>query len=282
MARSPATGAPPQGDLRQTEQLAHPPSALRQTLGRLTALTTARLRFGNPPLGDRSPIGAGPLVIAAAIGSANIPKLAIHLLGAVPESATPVEWVARHGIVEPALRFLPEQIADECRAASPLTSLLDRPLDSQEAQVIGLAQKLLAHPAERLSLALHLARPVSDMKARVWRQTLLDVLRVGGDQERSFVLDVYEALRMHHWPKALEQLKAARAVIVDPVAASNDERLRDAVSVANFWGPLWRLERTDAQALRNRIYLEYEYREGLKLFRLYEKLIRGSSAGGIL
>lgn len=275
-ARGPLAGAPPQGDLRQAEQLAKPPDPLRQALGALTALTTARLRFGTPPLGDESAVSTDAMLIAAAIGSAGLPRLARVILGAVPAQAAPIDMVARHGLIAPALRFLPLEVAEECRAISPLTALLDWPLPEQEALCIELARRLLAHPAERLSLTLHLAQPVADAQVRRWRQTLLERLRLGGDAERSFVLDVYEAQMIHHIQDALEQVREARAAIGAAIDARDEAKLRDAGSVAAWWGVLWRLERADLQAVRNRPYLGYEYRAGLALFRLYQKLTGGA------
>jgi FtsH ternary system domain X1 len=272
MAR-PSSGTPPAGDLRLIEELASPPGNVCALLGELTALTAARLRFSNPPLGDHGPLGTGALLIAAAIGTPKIADLAQLLVRVVPEANSPVEWVARHGLLEPALPFLAERVAEDCRIVSPLTSLLDRPEPSQRAVCLELASRLIPHPAEQLALTLHFAKPTSDIVVRDWRQLVLERLRLVDDVRRDFVLDVYEAMMIHHEQEALVQVRAARTVITNPQIASDDEKLRDAVSVANWWKPLWMIERADVNLLRARHYLGYSYREGLALFRLCQKLV---------
>src|SRR5262245_44438595 len=229
-------GVPPQGDVSITEQLAHPLAPLRDALAQLTALTAARLRFGTPPLGDNRPVGFGTLIIAAAIGVANNPKAAKFVMSAAPPTSAPVDWVARHGLVVHALRFLPDAIADDCRQASPLTAVLERPVEGQDSQAMMVIDTLLKHAAGRRSLTLHLAQPTGDVQVRQWRQSLLDRMRL---TNQGFVLDIYEATMISHQRETLDQVKAARAVIVDPIAASDERRLRDALSVAEWWGPLW-------------------------------------------
>jgi hypothetical protein len=268
-AMATGNGVPPQGDVSATEQLAHPSAPLRSALGQLTALTAARLRLGMPALGDSGPIGVGALIIAAAIGVANVPEAAAIVMRAVPPATAPIDWIARHGVVVRALPFLPDAFADECRHASPLTAMLDRPTTGQDAQAIGVMDKLLKHPAGRLSLTLHFAQPTPDVHVREWRQDLLERMRLSN---QDFVLDIYEAMMIHHQREALDQVKAARAVIIDRIAASEEQRLRDALSVADWWGPLWALERANVDALRARRYLGYAYRDGIALFQLARRM----------
>jgi hypothetical protein len=280
MAQPSFASAPPAGDLLLLDQLAKPPEALCQLLGQLTAVTTARLRFSSPPLGDDGSVSLGALLIAAAIGTAQIPELAQLLLTAVPDSTSPVEWVARHGVVEPALRFLPEPVADDCRLVSPLTALLDRPVASQTAAALEVATKLIARPVERLALTLHLAKPTSNDEVRNWRQMVLDRLRLHNDVGRDFVLDVYEAMMVHHEQEALAQVRAARALVTNPLVKHEDASLYSALSAANWWRPLWALERADISLLRARRYLGYSYREGIALFKLCQRLVGEVSIDG--
>lgn len=269
------TTRPPRGDVRAVEQLAHPPAELCRALGQLTALTSARLRFGMPPAGDNSSVELENLIIAAAIGVSGIAELARFLFQAVEFSQSPINWVARHGIIAPALSFLPDTVAQDCRIVSPITALLDKPATGQDNEVVEAARKLLNHRVERLSLTLHLAKPVSNPEVRTWRYTLLDHFRVGTYLEKTFVLDVYEAMMIHHEQETLQQVRSAYSVLTDPKASANTEQLNNALSAASWWGPLWAIERADVDALRSRLYLGYTYRQGLKLFRLSSRLKRG-------
>lgn len=264
---------PPQGDVFATEQLAQPPAAVRTALAQLTAVTLARLRFNNPPLGDSRAVTLGGAVLAAAIGVAGIaPEVARRLLGAMPPVGGALDWVARHGVVAPALTMLPPAMAEDCRQHSPLTALYERPAPGQEGAALALMSQLLAHPVERAAFTLHLAQPTADPTVRRWRTELLNRLRLGNEGEARFVLDVYETLLIHYPTTAQDQVKAARAVLSDPAAASQEPRLQDALSVARWWGPLWALERSHPDSLRGRWYLGHDYREGLKLFRLAQRL----------
>jgi len=134
--------------------------------------------------------------------------------------------------------------------------------------------QLIKHPASRRWLQLNLAQPTDDPIIRHWRQDLLAQLRrTEGDKETAFVLDVYEAIAIHYSEEAFEQVRLARSVLFDPIAAADEQRLQDALSVANWWKPLWELRRSRNEALRKRIYLGYQYLEGLELYTLAQKLI---------
>ncbi|MGK7875975.1 MAG: hypothetical protein AB4426_22565 [Xenococcaceae cyanobacterium] len=264
----------PQGDLGATEKLANPSATLSQALEQLTAVTAARLGLEMPLLGDNRSLGVGGIVMAAAMGTTNL-ELARILLSAVSEPSSSGDWVARHGLIAPALRFLADEIADDYRERSPLTIVLNRPAAGQEGLAIDIALKLLEQPTARLSLILHLAKPTLDIKVRNWRSDLLERLRLASERERKFVLDVYEAMMIYHQQEALNQVKAAYAVMTDPKAASDEALLQDALSIASWWKPLWAIERADVDALRVRRYLSYTYREGIKLFQLSQKLSAG-------
>jgi hypothetical protein len=100
-------------------------------------------------------------------------------------------------------------------------------------------------------------------------------MRNGNEIQQRFVLDVYEATMIHHRELAFKQAQDARSVLSDPIASADNERLSDARSVAEWWGPLANLERTHLDLLRARRYLDYEYREGIALFRLERRLAGG-------
>ncbi len=270
-------GPLPRGDYMAPEELLAPGDELRDALGELAAVTAARLRLGHPPLGDNGALDLDSLVLAFALGSAHQPALAAALLGTLDRPANAWEWVARHGLVSPALRYLPETrlppaMADECRGVSPLTALLERPAGRQDTAALEAAERLRRHPVGRQALQLHLARPTGDPAVRRWRTRLLETLRAAGDDGRDFVLEVYEAAMVHHQDETLDQARRAREVFLDPIAAQDSDRLDDAISAADWWGPLWAVERSDLGALRRRRYLGYAYREGLRVYTHGRKL----------
>src|SRR5262249_9284699 len=156
-----------------------------------TTITAARLHLGAPPLGDPGPVGPGAGLLAAALGVAHIPELAQHLLQAVPEPAGAAEWVARHAIAERAAGYLAQPLADEFLLASPLTAVLDRPVEGQQDQAIEHATRLIEHHDGHLALVRALAQPSSSPAVRRWRRDLLGRLRLRDDVGRDFVLDVY-------------------------------------------------------------------------------------------
>lgn len=268
--------SPPRGGFLGIEQLADPPPMLRDALGQLTIVTAARLRFDTPLLQDTSPIGLGALVLAVTIGVAYNPELAQFLLQAIPdESIAPVEWVTRYGLVTPALRFLPEAIAKECRLASPLTSALSYPVAGQENQALIVIRRLIASKVERAALTQYLAQPSDDVAVRQWRREVFNRLRLGTETDLAFVLDVYESMMIHHSTAAIAQVRASQAVLTRANATRDDRQLNDALSVANYWQPLWAIERSHNEALRLRRYLGYDYRQGLNLYRLSQRLTGG-------
>ncbi len=265
-------GPLPRGDYMAPEELLAPGDELRDALGELAAVTAARLRLGHPPLGDNGALGLDSLVLAFALGSAYQPALAAALLATLERPMNAWEWVARHGLVAPALPNLPPAMAEECRDVSPLTALLERPAGRQDTAALEVAERLRRHPMGRQALQLHLARPTGESAVRRWRTRLLETLRAAGDDGRDFVLEVYEAAMVHHQDETLDQARRAREVFLDPIAAQDSDRLDDATSAADWWGPLWAVERSDLGALRRRRYLGYAYREGLRVYTHGRKL----------
>lgn len=306
-------GPLPRGGFRLPEELLAPDEELRGALGELAAVTAARLRLGNPPLGDSRAPGLDGLVLAFALGCYHLPELAEDLLATLGEPSSAWEWLIRHGLIAPALPFLPEALADECRLASPLTALFDRPAGERDAAALDAAARMRRHPAAGLALRLHLARPSQGPAVRRWRTRLLETLRAEGDAGRAFVLDVYEAAMVHHEDEVLEQSRRALEVFRDPAASQaprhprdtgairgrtvsdlyeagaleqsraredlhipmqDSRRIEDAISAADTWGPLWAIERSHLGALRERRYLGYAYREGLRVYS-YGRKLRG-------
>ena len=261
-------GSPPQGDIADAEKLASPSPILIQALEQLTVITAARLRWKMPPLGDNRPISGENLILAAALGTTN-PQLVRTMLNVVNAPSCYGDWVVRYGLITPALSLLREEIADDCRDLSPLTAILHRPTTGQETSTLSLALTLLKNPTTKLSLILHMAQPTTDLQVRNWRTELLERLRLS---EQGFVLDVYEAAMIYHQQEIINQVKIAYNVFTDRQASSDERRLRDALSVANWWQPLWAIERAEIDKLRDRRYLSYAYREGIKLFNLSQRM----------
>jgi hypothetical protein len=261
------SGPPPRGHLRETQALARPDARLSRALGVLASVTAARLRFGSPPLGDTSPLGAGGAVLAAAIGSVHPPNMARVLADAIPPAHSAAEWLLRHGLLLRARPYIPPKLYEDLLPLSPLTALLDRPAAGQKSALMSLVERLLAHPAGRLSLQLTLAQPTSGRATRTWRTELLDRLRLG---DPDFVLDVYEAGMIHFRDALLAQVEQASAALQDPSVSENN--LADALSIGEWWGPLSMIERSDPEALRARRHLGYDYRAGLALYRTVRRL----------
>jgi hypothetical protein len=297
---------PPVGDAHALEQLSNPPDNLKHELAQLTAVTAGRMRLGNPPLGDGTPLSLGTIIIAAAIGLRPFPELAGMILEAVPEPGSPIDWIARHGVVKPVLRFFTNPppvnhdeknnqkllrgakgggfleksppvhlISDDFRVLSPLTALLDYPVKGHENLALEAARCLLADRSGRLFLALHLAQPTANRKVRDWHQELLMRFNSGSTSEQNFVLEVFEAMMIHYKEDAMQQVKAARAIFNDPRACTDEEKVQDAISAANWWQPLWIIKRDNIDILRARHYLDTAYIEGTRLFELSQKLKGG-------
>jgi hypothetical protein len=111
-----------------------------------------------------------------------------------------------------------------------------------------------------------LAEPTASVATRRWRTTLLDRWRSGTPEDRAFVLDVYECTIVHHLAAARAQIARARAILAEAVGANAHRDIEDAISIAEWWGPLWALDRSHGALLRERAYLDYSYRQGLQLF----------------
>ncbi len=277
---APAT-SPPMGSVFGVEQLLQPPEALTRSLGHLAAVTGARLRLPSAPGGAQRPARADDLLITLATGVAHYPQLAQALLQAVPPAMRPRQWVLRHGLVGLALPHLDGDLAHDCRSQSPLTQLLDFP-GTVDAAAMAVAQCFFARqngsvrpawPTERASLIAHLAEPSCNPQVRRWRALLLDRLRF---EYADVVVSVFETMMARHHDAFLEQVRQAHSVFSDALAMSDKDRLTDASATAELWGPLAPFEREHLDALRARRHLGYDYREGLALHHLANRLQEGT------
>jgi hypothetical protein len=261
-------GSPPMGLPRDTEELAWPEGELAHALSRLTAVTAARLHLRHPPLGEDRPVSAAVAVIAAAIGSRGMEPLAEYILQVVPVRTHSTELIARHGLVDPAIAFMPPTLAIQCVLLSPLSALLHHPMAGQETQALAVADRLLEHPDGRRLLVREFAQPTPISATRHWRAQVLERLRLDPHAGSELVLDVYEAAIAFHAKEWLAQIAKAR----EGLTVENETVQEDSLATANWWGPLHALERIAPNSLRERRYLGYEYRQGVNLFAMKQRL----------
>ncbi len=258
-------GPPPGGDASAIEQLVRPPESIRTGIGRLIACTTARLRLGSPPLGDNTPATPYTALLALAIAVRAAPDFAQVVMAEAQPSVHGPELVARHGVVGPALAHLHPRVGEELLRRSSLTAALGVPAPGAEGAADALLSKLRADPAGRALLVQTFAQPTKSEFVRRRRASVLDRWRIGSSEDLDFVLDVYEAMLVHHSKEALAQTEWARQISSGAPGATNRD-IEDAGSIAAFWGPLWHLQRTHMTLLTKRPYLDYAYRRGIRLF----------------
>jgi hypothetical protein len=266
-------GPPPRGSAAGLELLGRPPESVRSRIADLVSIVAARMHLGTPPLGDASPATPFAAVVAVAIGIRELEEAARVLLSAPPPSGSASELMARHGVAAPALRHLGQKLAADVLRCSPLTSALENPVAGTEGEVSLLYDRLRANGPGRAALTAALARPTASLPTRDWRTALLERWRSGSAQDRDFVLDVYETMIVEHADEAMAQVDRARGVIVGTTGTHRE--LNDAWSIAEWWGPLWSLDRSHKQLLRERPYLEYVYRKGLHLYTLARRRTGG-------
>jgi hypothetical protein len=262
-------GPPPEGDPAALHVMADPPPALLQAQRDLLAVAAARFGFQSPLLADPRPATAYAGILALAIGVRHWEQFPRVLVDAAPACRSAAEFVLRHALVAPVLPHLAASLpalADDCVRVSPLTAAFDYPRAGNEGDAQAVCATLRAHPQGRRALIMTLATPTPSAHVRRWRTTLLDQWRAGSREDSDLMLDIYETTMVFHEDEALAQIQRAGAALADASAISN-ERLEDAQSVADWWGPLAVLERNDIARLRARTYLGYNYRPGLQLFR---------------
>lgn len=277
-------GQPPTGDWFNASALTTPEPVLLEAMQQLLVVTAARLGLGVPPLGVNTPLGVNACLLAVALGVRHSPIYAQGLMQAMQDDGkdNPQEWVLFHALVFAMLPFLsqekPElaQLRADCLRISPLTAVLTRPLPDQENVTMSFIHKLLANPSGRRFLQLAWATPTRDAEVLQWRIASLSRLRqTEDDQQVAFVIDVYEAHMIHFEQETLERIQQARHVLVSPVASQNQDQLKKALLVADWWKPLWEIRRSRNDELRQRKYLGYEYLEGLKLHGLARQMTGG-------
>lgn len=262
----------PNGDILSFEGLINPTIDVKEGLKEVYRITNAKIRFGNPPLNIKSDISYDSVLIAAAIGIKEEISMASEVLKIVPRSKYPVDWVVRHGLIGSAIKFLPKKTLDYYLAKSPVTQLFYRPVKSREEEIINIAMQLIEYPSERLSLLLHISELSNAVDVINWRYNLLNRMCRGLKKHKDFVLDVYETMMIYFEKEVLNQVKESDLVF----KKSNDENsINKAFAVANFWSPLYFLERENIDELRKRKYLEYSYRECINLFKVSLKMKGG-------
>lgn len=298
-AKTASVPAPPQGSLELIDELIKPPEKLVSELKHLVALTIAKLRLGNPPLGERGALSTESLLYALAIGLCSHPKVAEFLLRTVSPARNTLELVARHALLEPALPHLPDSLKDTFKENSLLTGVLNYPLSFQKNDALKLIDRFVAGPRERQAMLLRFAQPIPDLAIREWRLFVLRIFRTGDSDQKKFVLDVYEAQMIHYHKQTLDQIKQARNLILNPTfndankkteeklsdnkdnadknkvvekySFQDDYQIRNALSVGEWWEPLYFLDRSSKDDLRSRRYLGYDYRKGIDLYNFCKK-----------
>ena len=224
--------AMPEGDLTDAARLAGPGGEVLRLIGRLAAVTAARLRLGAPLFGDRRPPGTGAAVLAAAIGAFRHGQHARSLLRVIRPPARAADLLAFHGLAEPAARRLP-QLGDLLRDVSPLTGVLDRPGPRTAAGCENLLDRLRADPAATPATVVRFAAPPDTPEQFRWRGECLAYIR---HEDPEFVLDVYETAFRHYRLEHEIRAREAWRQVLGPLSAE------PASPVASWWRALAELE----------------------------------------
>jgi FtsH ternary system domain X1 len=260
-AADPAAAALPAGPLRSATALSAPATATVAALAALVRRAGARAGAGSPPFGDRSAVGPGAILLAAAIGGRAQPRLARVLAEAVPPSKLGTSgWadaLARHAVLEPALPQLGNQPGDEpaeplaetLLRCSPLSALLCRPpatalASGATAAEVATARGLMTRPHGIDVLQAALSAYRADAAVLSWRAELLTRLAV---EDPVFVADIYVAARLRHgehWDAAVRGAHRAMSGRTAPDDLS--------IATLRFWLPLSRLRRRHPNLLRAR------------------------------
>ena len=183
----------PRGDLAEATRLADPGRELLQWVGRLAAITAARLRLASPLSGDQRPPGLGAVMLAAAIGTYTEQQARL-LMRAVSAPVRGADLLAYHGLVAAAVGGLP-RLRGELLDLSPLTGVLDSPGPRSTARCEDMLDRLRTDPAARSMVVLRFAQPPDTPRQAQWRGECLAYLR---HEDPGFVLDVYETALVHH------------------------------------------------------------------------------------
>lgn len=285
-------GAPPSGPLRRLATLGAPDEPCLAAVRHLVRTAGALLGAGDPPWGDRTPVGPGVLLLAAAAGGRADPG-STDLARLAPESGLPgsdrwADGLARHALVCAVITApgagVSAPLADALRAASPVTTALFGPVGSAYGPASDLALRLLEQPGGTQTLTAVLARPSTDPAVLGWRARLLELLR---QHRLEVMLDVYLAARLWHGAAWDRQIRSAHDNLTgtglpDPAA----------VATVRFWGPLAVTDRNEMattglagriagaavvdrrRSIRDRIFLRQEqYEPVVELFMRYSKVL---------
>ncbi|HET9895626.1 MAG TPA: hypothetical protein VFQ44_11925 [Streptosporangiaceae bacterium] len=291
-------GQPPVGPLWELTGLAQPESRTLALLADLVKVTAAKLGAGAPPFADASPIGAGPVLLAAAIGGRHQAGPAARLAEALPPhlpdrarrgAASWPDLVARHALTATVLAANPEggdrghrrasgdapdsePLGEILLRLSPLTAIVHRPARRRIAAgatgaEVEAAAALAARPRGQQVMTAAMACWSPDAAVLDWRVDLLD--RLGHDNP-ALVLDTCTAARLHHGAQWDDRLRWARRQLSmpgppDPLA----------IATIRFWTPLARL-RQRGVSLPDARPLLTGYREALRLVRHHRLLTTGA------
>lgn len=267
-------GPLPVGSLSGAARLIQPAAETLMLAGDLACSAAARIGTGTPPFGDDKPVGAGAVLLAAAVGgrrqAGSARQLAEALRADRPQRTRPQQtcWrdlVARHAVVAAALPALgaPAEIttaADDGAAAeepltetllrmSPLTTVLHRPpavrlAAGAVADEVETAAALAGRPRGPEVLAAAISGWVVEAAVLNWRMNLLGRLSTS---HVGLVLDTYLIARLRHAADWDMRIRWARQRLS---ALGPTDQL--ALATARFWMPLARLAQrgTDIQAER--------------------------------
>lgn len=248
----------PEGDLTAAVRLAEPAGGTLYAVGRLAAVTAARLRLDAPALGDTRPPGLSALLLAAAVGAHRLGERAALVLRAVRVPSRAADLLAHHGLVAPAAARLPG-LDDQLRDLSPLTGVLDRPGPGSGASCESLVDRLLADRSARRMLITRFAAPPDTAEQARWRGECLAFTR---HEDPDFVLDVYRsALQQHGDRHEIRARRAWRQVL-------DGTDWRAAVPTASWWRALAEMEAAEPARVRGLA----GRRVGTNLFRRVQML----------
>jgi hypothetical protein len=262
------SGPLPVGSLNETGRLIEPMASTLTLLGDLTLSTAAMLGADTSAFGDENPVGAGAVLLAAAVGGRRQPgparQLALALPPTRPQRMQPQRacWrdlIARHGVVAPALPALEapavpaaaqassgtdaevavdEPLAETLLRMSLLTAVLYRPPAARmaadtTADEVEVAAALTERPRGPEVLAAAMSRWAIEPAVLNWRMNLLDRL---GVSHPALLLDTYTLARLRHgadWDLRVRWARRRLSALGPP------DQL--ALATARFWVPLARL-----------------------------------------
>lgn len=247
----------PEGDLTGATGLAEPDAETCHAVGRLVAVTAARLRLDHPPLGDDRPPGLSALLLAAAAGAHRAGDKVALLLRAVRRPSRMADHLAHHGIVAPVAARLPA-LRDQLYALSPLTGVLDAPGPGGTAPCESLLDRLRDDRSARHLLITRFALPPESARQARWRGACLSHLR---HEDRDLVIEVYRTALGQHRPRHEAGARRAWRQVLD-----GDHRA--AAPVATWWRALAEIEDAEPDLVRGLT----GRRTGTNLFRRVQRM----------